>query len=132
MNKKNLSQYVALKKEIEDLSKKIKNCKDEIVTDSVRGSNLNFPYQEITSQIIGISQNKHKRKLYRILNKRLEQSRNLKLEIENYISSIPDSQIRYIFEKRYIDGWSWSRISRELGKYYSDYARIKHDRFLNE
>ena len=130
MNKKHLQQYLALIKEIEDLNKKIDRCKDEIVTDSVRGSNSNFPYQEITAQIIGISENKHKRKLYKILNKRLEQSRSLKLEIEDYIASIEDSQIRYIFEKRYIDGLDWLSISQDLGSRHESYARNLHDRYL--
>ena len=130
MDKKSLSQYLALKKEIEDLNIKIENCKSEVVVDSVKGSNSVFPYQEIPIQLIGIGENKHKRKLYKILNKRLEQARDTKLEIESYIASIDDSQMRYIFEKRYIDGWNWNKISRELGKYYGDYARIKHDRFL--
>ncbi|WP_071026011.1 hypothetical protein [Peptoniphilus raoultii] len=130
MDKKVLSQYMALLKEIEDLSLKIENCKDEIVADSVKSSNANFPYQEITTQIIGISENKHRRKLYKILNKRLEQARDSRLSIEKFISEIDDSQMRYIFGKRYIDGWSWNKISKELGKYYGDYARVKHDRFL--
>lgn len=130
MDKKVLSQYMALLKEIEDLNFKIESCKDGIVSDSVKGSNSSFPYQEITTQIIGISENKHRRKLYKILNKRLEQARDSRLSIEKFISEIDDSQMRYIFEKRYIDGWSWNKISKELGKYYGDYARVKHDRFL--
>lgn len=130
MDKKVLSQYMALLKEIEDLNFKIENCKDEIVADSVKSSNASFPYQKITTQIIGISENKHRKKLYKILNKRLEQARDSRLSIEKFINEIDDSQMRYIFEKRYIDGWSWNKISRELGKYYGDYARVKHDRFL--
>lgn len=130
MDKKVLSQYMALLKEIDDLSLKIKNCKDEIVSDSVKGSNANFPYQETTTQIIGITENKHRRKLYKILNKRLEKSKNLKLEIENYITGINDSQMRYIFEKRYIDGLDWLSISQELGSRHESYARNLHDRYL--
>lgn len=130
MDKKVLSQYMTLLKEIEDLSLKIENCKDEIVSDSVKGSNANFPYQEITTQIIGVAENKHKRKLYKILNKRLEKSKNLKLEIENYITGINDSQMRYIFEKRYIDGLDWLSISQELGSRHESYARNLHDRYL--
>lgn len=130
MNREKLMQYLVLRKEIDDLSEKIKKAKDTTVTDIVKASNPEFPYQEIHKEIQGISYSKHKKKLYKVLKSRLIQAKKAKVEIEEYISSIDDSYVRYIFEKRYIDGWSWQKISRELGSSNESYARMIHNRYL--
>lgn len=131
MDKDKLAQYLVLQKEINDIQDKIKNSKDIIVTDMVQASNPDFPYQEIHREIKGIAaDNKAKRRLYRILKDRLEKARSAKYEIEEFINSIDDSYVRYIFEKRYIDGWSWVKISHELGSLHESYARKIHDRWI--
>lgn len=130
MNREKLMQYLVLRKEIDDLSEKIKKAKDNTVTDIVKASNPEFPYQEIHKEIQGLSYSKHKKKLYKVLKNRLIKAKKAKVEIEEYISGIDDSYVRYIFEKRYIDGWSWQKISRELGSPHESYARKIHDRYL--
>ena len=53
-------------------------------------------------------------------------------QIEDYIETIPQSNIRQIFRYRYIDGFNWLQIMH-LMKYKSEStARMKHDRFLEE
>ena len=130
MNREKLMQYLVLKKEIDDLSDKIKKAKDNTVTDIVKASNPEFPYQEIHKEIQGLSYSRHKNKLYKVLKSRLIQAKKAKVEIEEYISGIDDSYVRYIFEKRYIDGWSWQKISGELGSSNESYARMIHNRYL--
>lgn len=131
MDKDKLAQYLVLQKEIADINFKINCSKDIVVTDIVQASNPDFPYQEIHKEIKGIAYiNKQKRKLYKILNERLKEARNAKLDIEEFINTIDDSYVRYIFEKRYIDGWSWVKISHELGSTHESYARKIHDRYL--
>ncbi|UHR03280.1 hypothetical protein LV469_03030 [Peptoniphilus sp. GNH] len=130
MDREKLTQYLVLKKEIEDISEKIKKEKDVTVTDIVRASNSEFPYQEIHKRIEGLSYSRHKKKLYKVLKSRLIQAKKAKVEIEEYIGGIDDSYVRYIFEKRYIDGWSWQKISGELGSPHESYARMIHNRFL--
>ncbi|MET3616610.1 hypothetical protein ABID14_000230 [Peptoniphilus olsenii] len=130
MDKDKLAQYLVLQKEIADINFKINCCKDIVVTDITKGSNTEHPYQEIHIPITGVVENKQKRKLYRILKDRLEKARDIRLEIEDFISGIDDSLTRYIFEKRYIDGWSWVKISKALGSTHESYARMIHNRFL--
>lgn len=132
MTKETLSQYLFLKKEIDDLNFQISKCQDIVVTDITTGSNREFPYQEIHVPITGVVESKQKRKLYKILNKRLQKARDIRLEIEDFISGIDDSLTRYIFEKRYVDGWDWKRISKECGSKHESYARKVHDRYLKD
>ena len=59
-------------------------------------------------------------------------------EIEDYIETIPFSEIRQIFRLRYIDGFSWIKVAHEMNKVYKrkEYSegsvRLKHDRFLEK
>ena len=55
----------------------------------------------------------------------------MKLEIEEFISSIPDSRTRRVFQYRYIDNLNWYQIARRLGKYDESYPRkVIHDKYL--
>lgn len=53
-------------------------------------------------------------------------------EIEKYINTIEDSNIRQIFEHRYIDNMNWYQIQTEMGYRHEDTARKKHDKFIEE
>lgn len=59
-------------------------------------------------------------------------------EIEDYIETIPFSEIRQIFRLRYIDGFSWIKVAHEMNKTYKrkiyteNSVRHKHDRFVEK
>ncbi|MCI8482224.1 MAG: hypothetical protein HFJ27_03980 [Clostridia bacterium] len=61
-----------------------------------------------------------------------------KQRMENYIESIPFSEIRQIFRYRYIDNKNWVQIAHEMNKLYQnkEYSegsvRLKHDRYLGK
>ncbi len=61
-----------------------------------------------------------------------------KQEIEDYIETIPFSEIRQIFRYRYIDNKNWVQIAHEMNKLYKgkeyneDSIRKKHDRYLEK
>lgn len=134
MNKETLKQYKDLKLEIYRLEKRIKKLgKKNIVHDSVTGSNSEFPYQPVQINIEGVVDNSDRiNKLQGILVERQVHAKELQLEVEEFISSIPDSRTRMIFEDRYIYGRSWVAISRKFGSRDESYSRKVHDRFLEK
>lgn len=56
----------------------------------------------------------------------------LAAEIQAYINRIADSEVRYIFKLRYIDGYSWQKVAFALGGYDESGPRKKHNRYLAE
>ena len=89
-----------------------------------------MPYNPYSLKICGIEEDAYTEKLKLRLRRRIRKCKSVRLEIEDYIDSIQDARIRYIFTKRYIDGWTWIKISMRLGSTNEAYARILHDRFF--
>lgn len=56
----------------------------------------------------------------------------MQTEIETYINNIERSDIRQIFEHRYIDNMNWIQIQIAMGYKHENTARMKHDRFLSK
>lgn len=129
MERETLAQYRDLKREIEHLEQRIQRLKTTVI-DSVRASNAEFPYQEIHVTIEG--EVSPKKELENILALRSRQCQAMALRIERFIADIEDSRIRQIFELRYIEGWTWEKISGVLGAANESYARNLHNKFLNE
>lgn len=124
-----LKEYRYLKREIKSLQKRIEHL-NSTLTDRVRASNSEFPYQEIHIQIEG--EDPRKNSLERILQKRLDVCVDKVIEIERFISSIEDSRTRMIFQRRYVDGWSWQKISMSMGSTDESYARKLVERHLKK
>lgn len=137
MDKKQLEQLRHLVKEIELLKKQIADAEAAIdtVSDTVTGSSRSFPYTQHIIRITGIDIQGHNRKIRRLkatLGRRLEKLISVREELEEYIASIPDSEIRQILTLRYVEGLSWQQIAMKLGTAGDGSTeRKKHDRFLN-
>ena len=125
-----LKQYVDAGKEIEETESFIEKLKGGIVVDSVIGSSPNYPYTEHKVLIEGIPHSKIERQT-RKLNKQVKECMDIQDEVIDFIGSIPDSRTRRIFMMRYFEGQSWLKISRSFGANYEAYARIIHDRYLD-
>ena len=54
----------------------------------------------------------------------------LSREIQDFINSIEESELRRLFTLRYINGYSWQKIAFALGSYDESVPRKKHDRYL--
>ena len=130
MDKEQLLQYRILKLEIEDLEDKLQNVKTKLVMDKVQASAIEYPYNLYSLKICGLEEDAYTQKLQLMLRRRIRKCKKARLEIEEYIDGIKDSRMRYIFTKRYIDGWTWVKISMRLGSTNEAYARLLHDRFL--
>ena len=127
MDAATLKEYRYLKREIKSLQKRIEHL-NSTLTDRVRASNSEFPYQEIHIRIEG--EDPRKSNLELILQKRLDACVDKVIEIERFISSIEDSRTRMVFQRRYVDGWRWQKISMSMGSGSEVYARMVHNRFL--
>ncbi|MFL0245510.1 DUF1492 domain-containing protein [Candidatus Clostridium stratigraminis] len=134
MDKKELSQLHHIIKEIELLKVQINNINHETVTDSVKGSDPYFPYVGHTMIISGIEVKGHDKKVTRLKRKlqiRTDELMNKVAELNDYIASIEDSEIRQILTLRYIENLTWKQIADKMGtKGEGDTERKKHDRFL--
>ena len=127
MDASKLNDYRSLKRESKSLQKRIAHL-NSTLTDRVRASNSEFPYQEIHIRIEG--EDPRKSSLERILQKRLDVCIDKVIEIERFISSIEDSRTRMIFQRRYVDGWSWAKISMSMGRIDESYARKIVERYI--
>lgn len=122
MTEKELSQYRAIKDEIDLLTKKINNNNKEecIITDKVKGSSKHFPYIDRNFTITGIDlekEYKNKEKISRLKQKREKKRTELikkEEELHDFIYSISDSRDRQIFILRFIDGLSQKAIGSRL------------------
>lgn len=127
MDAETLKEYRYLKREIKSLQKRIDHL-NSTLTDRVRASNSEFPYQEIHIRIEG--EDPRKSSLELILQKRLDECVDKVIEIERFISSIEDSRARMVFQRRYVDGWSWVKISQSMGSMDESYARKIVERYI--
>lgn len=131
MEREDLQQYRDLSREIRHLQKKMSKFRDTEVTDTVTASNHEFPYQPITIKITGRPTSMYIKGIERATRSRLERCIILRHDIERFIAGIEDSRTRMVFERRYIDGWSWLKISMSMGSGSEATSRSIHDRYLN-
>ena len=129
-----LKQYNSLIDEIKELEKDIEQMQNfKVEHDKVTGSNNEFPYQPRSFTIEGYNiQDVDKlNKKKEILKERKSKCEDTKLQIEEFISTIPDSLTRRVFRYRYIDGLSWQAIAMRIGKVHESYPRRDvHDKYL--
>lgn len=122
MDKKKLKQYRSLKKEQKMLEEKIEKLNEKAekiptVTGKVKGSMDTFPYIETHMRII-MDEPKQADMIdrqMRINGRRREQVEELLTEIEEFISLIPDSNARQIFELIYLNGKTQQEVGDQLG-----------------
>lgn len=140
MTKKELEEVFHIKKEIKDLERRINNYKDnpKFIKSKGKCSSPSFPYIE---EHYSVECAEYNPKMY-ILKAKLQKFKDKleikKQEIEDYIETIPFSEIRQIFRFRYIDNKNWIQIAYEMNKLYQskeyneDSVRKKHDRYFKK
>lgn len=134
MDKKTLKQYRALLREQTLNDKAIDKLYDRAaevptVMGKVVGSSHDFPYTEVRTSV-QMDEPKEADEIsrrLRIRKERQEQIRAVVLEIEQFISGIPDSDARQIFEMAYLEGRKQHEIADELG-----YSRGRIPQIINQ
>ena len=123
LTEKELSQYKAIKSEIEDLNRRIAetNEAESVALGTVTGSSKYFPYLPKTFHVTGvdpIDDSKRQEKILELLRQRetlRDELLKKQIEIEKYIAELQDSTTRTIFRMYFIDGASQLQIARKLG-----------------
>lgn len=138
MDKKELSQLRYIKKEIELLQRQIADAEYAVETrkafDFVEGSNSKWPYQRKKFYIEGVNIPEYEKKVKRLrkkLQRRLDKLMEKREELEEYISTVPDSMMRMILTLRYVNGLSWRQVAAHIGgNNTADSVRKAAERFL--
>ncbi|MBE7053731.1 MAG: hypothetical protein E7391_05580 [Ruminococcaceae bacterium] len=112
-----LSQLNYLDKEIRMLTDKINKLNER---KSKKGIGFDAECEDEIVYLTDLIKNRRKKCL-------LDQRR-----IENFISTISDSQMRMIISLRYINGLSWQQVAFEMGEFDESYPRKKHNKFLKD
>lgn len=141
MTREKLNQYRALKKEIKILDDSIDKLRERIqdiptVVGKVQSSQKDFPYIESRCTVLMDDPKEAdviKRRI-QIKEKRKEEVNKLILDIEQFISCIPDSNDRMIFDMLYLQGKKQREVADKIGmersgisKKVSKYLDVSHN-----
>ena len=127
-----LKQYENITKEIAELKLEIAEKRAK-VTDIVSGSSRQFPYIKRGIPISGSMDTDETRQLQQKLSQKILSLQKEKLEIENFLTQITDSEIRRIIRLRYMERKTWQQVANRLNRACTaDYARKKLKRFLEK
>lgn len=96
---------------------KLIRAQKEAAHDSVKGSNPNFPYEPITFHITGLTRcisDDDVEKMRRILTARKDAAKNKRIEVEEWINTIP-VRMQRIVRMKFIEGRTWADVALRLG-----------------
>lgn len=117
--------------EIEKIKKQIMFEYKHASSDSVIGSTTTIPYIKRNIGISGIN-----RKRIRRLENRQDlfekKKKKLNKELEYKINNLEDRIVADIIEKRYINNWSWNKISSEMNFAEESGARKTFNRYFGK
>ncbi len=139
MDKSILYQYIdacELIKDTEREIERIRNRRREVVTDKVKGSSYDFPFGQISYIIHGIPDNEQdQRALDRqeiLLEKRKAAAEEIKLQVEEWLSTIP-LRMQRIIRYKVFDGMTWAQVAVRMGRRATaDSVRVEFQRFMDE
>lgn len=139
MDKQSLMGYQKLKREQELLLRRIETLQKKevpVVVGKVKASSCDFPYTEhrVSVQMyepVVADQIKRTIQIYKERQKKVEQQM---LEIETFIDGIDDTEIRQIFELRFIEGRKLWEIAEKMnqdrsgiGKKINNFFQLSHN-----
>lgn len=123
MTREKLEQLYDLRAEIQEITLEIEKLSRKeytTVSDSVQTSMKDWPYCQSSARITGhdfLGEERNRRRLEQkrqLLHSRKEAAELLELEITQYINSIPNSKVRRIMQKHYINQIPWNKIAMEM------------------
>ncbi len=135
MDKHQLMEYRKLKHEQALLIRRIEALEGKeipVVAGKVKASSREFPYTEhrVSVQMSEPVATERVRRMLRIYKGRQEKIGQQMLEIEVFIDGIADTQIRQIFEMRFVEGMKLREIAEKVNLELSTVS-VKITRFLN-
>lgn len=137
MTKSTLQEYIDAKELIKETERDIQNLRrTETVYDKVSGSNPEFPYQPQSFNVSGVYEirldNKKIKKEEMLLLERKEKARKIKLQIDDWMNTIP-LRMQRIIRYKFFEGMSWEEAAVKMGrKATGDSIRKELNRFIEE
>ncbi len=134
MDKAILVQYCDMKEEIKDIRARIEKLdkfleNPPVVSDTVRGTRENGTIGSI--KITGIPEPMYARRLrlreryQQLLERKEVELLELTCQAEEYIQTIPKSELRIMFRLYYIDGLTWVQVAHRMNGMFPN-RRIKY------
>lgn len=126
-SKEILLQYSDIAEEVKDIRKRVQRLQKEIdnlgiVSDSVKGTRIDGTYGSI--KITGYPTPRYIRKKAaleknkELLERKETELLELMVHAEEYIESIPKSELRTMFRLYYIDGRTWIQVAYQMNRMY--------------
>lgn len=122
MDKSILYQYIdacELIKDTEREIERIRNRRQEVVTDKVKGSSYDFPFGQVSYIIRGIPYDAQDQKALerqeQILEERKAAAEVIKLQVEEWLSTVPPRMQRIIRYKVF-EGMTWAQVAVRMGR----------------
>lgn len=115
--------------------RRLKMEKEAVLSDTVKGSNPNYPYEQVTFRITGFGSGTYSdadiRKLEKILQERQVEAARLRVLTEEWVNTIP-ARMRLVVQLRYFNGLSWSEVATKMGRGITpDGIRMEFRRFMS-
>jgi len=133
MTIKYLKQYRSLLREAERLAKRLEELQNRFTHDTVKGSSLRKPYPIQVITVTGASGKSKEtfNRLKRALDERMDGVRADIAEIEEFINTVAESDIRQIIDCRFVQGLSWADTTEAIYKHaHKDTARKAIERYF--
>ena len=139
MDKNILSQYIdacELIKETEEEIKKLNRKKKTVIQTNVSGSNPEFPYNPQHFKIQGTTFNyaddSQLRYQKKILEERKSQAEQLKINVEEWLNTIPPRMQR-IIKYKVFEELTWQQVAEKMGrKATEESVKKEFQRFFKE
>ncbi|MBQ5674469.1 MAG: sigma-70 family RNA polymerase sigma factor [Lachnospiraceae bacterium] len=137
MDKKILEDYIDACENIKDVEKhiaRLKKRKKTVIQTNVSGSNPEFPYEKKHFKVQGVqfsyTDEDRLKKEEAVLEERKANAEELKLEVDQWMNTIPNRMQRIIRYKIF-EGMSWEDVAKRLGrKATGDSVRKEYENFF--
>ena len=137
MDKTVLNDYIDACENIKDTEKhiaRLKKRKKTVIQTNVSGSNPEFPYEKKHFKVQGVqfsySDEDRLKKEEAVLEERKANAEELKLEVDQWMNTIPNRMQRIIRYKIF-EGMSWEDVAKRLGrKATGDSVRKEYENFF--
>ena len=139
MDKRILEDYIDACENIKDVEKHIQRLKKQkktVIQTNVSGSNPNFPYEKTHFKVQGVqfsyADDNRLRAEEKILEERKANAEELKLEVEQWLNTIPNRMQRIIRYKIF-NGMTWEQVAQRIGRNATgEGIRMEYNRFMEK
>lgn len=139
MDKHILDQYIdacALIEETEKDIQELKKKKKTIVQTNVSGSNPEHPYNPQHFKIQGTTftfrEDSQLRMEEKLLEKRKEDAKKIKIQVEEWMNTIP-VRMQRIIRYKVFEGMTWQQVAKKMGRKATESSvKMEYQRFMQK